>query len=455
VKFLLAMAIRKSKIIAISVFSTSFLAFFFGFLFNAWHVLEKDKFLANQAESLVLGRLVESRTNGIFAGGGLCGRCNDKSVTNNAFDYQYNAYKQNLPCKSFYPYLSQIAFHATVYSLIDRISPFSPDINLWILRAFKVTLLALVMSLIVYWFFLEFGLISAIFVFLGVLLTPWFTYLGRDLWFCVWTNFLPFVLSLFVLRREHELHRPSEFRILLYTCLAILINFIFNGYEWVSTTLVMATIPFFFYWRKDGWPFKKLLRRIAWIVAGSVISLFASFTVLVFQISQVKGKFSDGIHWLIFSFQKRSYGGADLPDVYSKQVDHPLWEVFLRYFAAAAFKFPKFMTDHLPRYFDQVYFAEVVFLFLVLTLLFYYPRNPLKLTTDRTNQLRNLAIVTWISILAPFSWYVIFKGHAWSHDHINFITWFMPFCLFGLAMTGATVSSLIKNVKSIPRKHFP
>lgn len=452
-KFFMTMAMRKSKITALSVFIISFLAFFFGFLFNPCHVLVKDKSLANQAESLVIGRLVKSRSDGVFSGGGLCGRCNETTLTGNVFDYQYIAYKENLPCNSFYPYLSQIGFHAVVYSVIDKISPFSPGINLWILRAFKVALLSLIMSLIVYWFFTEFGLIAAIFVFLGVLLTPWFTYLGRDLWFCIWTNFLPFVVSLFVLKREHELQRPSEIRILLYTSIAILVNFIFNGYEWVTTTLIMATIPFFFYWRKDDWPLKKLARRIAWIVAGSLASIFATFAILVFQISQVKGNFSDGIDWLIFSFQKRAYGGTDLPDVYSKQVDHPLWQVILKYFTGTALKFPAFMTDHLPWFLDKVFFGEMVFLFLVLTVLFYYPRNLLRLSTEKLKQLRNLSMVTWISILAPFSWYVIFKGHAWSHDHINYITWFMPFCLFGLAMTGATISSMVKKVKFMTRKH--
>jgi hypothetical protein len=450
------MAIRKSKIIAISVYFISFVAFFCGFLFNAWGVLEKNKFLDPQAETLVIGRLVKSRTDGIFSAGALCGRCTEKPKNISLFDYQYLAYKENLPCKSFYPYLSQIGFHAIFYSMIDQVSPFSPNINLWILRAFKCATLALIMSLIVHWFLLEFGIISAIFVFLGVLLTPWFTYLGRDLWFCVWTNFLPFVISLFMLRRERTLQRPSEIHILLFTSIAILVNFIFNGYEWVTTTLIMATIPFFYYWRKDEWPLRKLVRRLSWLIAGSLASLFATFSVLIFQISRVKGSLSEGIDWIIFSFQKRSYGNADaLPEVYAKQVNHNLVDVFYSYFKATAFRLPSWLTGILPSYLHKVFFWEIILVFLIFSVLIFFKGNPLRLPSARKNLLVNLSVTTWISILAPFSWYVIFKGHAWSHSHINYITWFMPFCLFGLAMAGATISSLIEKLTFIPRKHFP
>lgn len=436
------MAVEKSKIIALSVVIVSFLAFFSGFMFNPLQVLFKNKTLSTQAETLVIGRLVKSRADGIFSGGGLCGRCFEKPGDSVIYDNQYIAYKENHPCNFFVPYLSQIGFHAAVYSMIDKISPFSPDTNLWIIRSFKTATLAMVMSLIVLWFFLEFGLLSAIFVMLGIFLTPWFTYLGKDIWFCVWTNFLPFLVALFVLRREHDLHRPSEKKIIMFASLAILINFIFNGYEWVSTTLIMAAIPFFYYWRKDDWPFKKLFRRIAWLAVGGLVSIAATFSVLIFQISQVKGSLSEGVDWLIFSFLKRSYGSPEsMPEVYAKQIDHSLSEVFNRYFNATAFKIPAFVTGTLHWFPQKISFLFVIFIFLVCSFLIHYKGNLLKLMPGKKKLLENLSITTWISILAPFSWFLIFKGHAYSHAHINYITWFMPFCLFGLAMVGAIISS--------------
>lgn len=428
------------------VFLLSFLAFFAGFRYNAWKVLEHNRLPDNQGESMAVGRLVKSRTDGVFSAAGLCGRCNDGPKDSSLFAYQFTAYENDIPCKKFEPYLSQIGFHAAVYSMIDSISPFSSKVTLNRIRDFKSATLAMVMSFILLWFFLEMGLLPAIFVFFGVLLTPWFTFLGRDLLLCVWTNYLPFLVALFLLRKENTCGKLSEFKILLCSSLAILANFIFNGYEWVTTTLIMASVPFFYYWKKDNWPLKKLVRRISWLVAGSLASLLVSFSILIFQISKVKGSFSTGIDWLIFSFQKRTYGSADqMPEIIEKQLDHSILEVFKFSFGGAAFLLPSFLADHLSFFFNRIFFAEIVFLLMILTFLLFYKSNFLNLSSEKIQTPKNLAIISWISILAPLSWSVIFKGHAWSHYHINYITWFMPFGLFVMALAGATISAMIRR----------
>ena len=441
------MASGNSKIIAIAIIAVSFLAFFTGFRYNAWHVLKDGRYLDTQAESMVMGRLVKSRTDGIFSSGGLCGRCQAEKKDTALFNYQYKAFTEDIPCNRFYPYLSQIGFNAVIYSLIDRASPFTSATDLELLRSFKSGMLALVLSLVVLWFFLEMGIWPAVFVFSGIFLTPWITFMGRDLWFCVWTNFIPFVAALFLLRKEYCQNKPSGPVILLLTILAILFNFIYNGYEWVTTTLIMASVPFFYYWRIAAWPMKKLLRRISWLIAGSIAAALATFSILVYQISLVKGSFSEGIDWIIFSFQKRSYGGAEvLPEVFEKQLHHSIWEVFLINLGGMAFRFPRFISDHVPRYFGGILNAEILFLLVVITFLVFYRRNLLKISSDKINFMKNLVITTWISLLAPFSWFVIFKGHAWSHFHINYITWWMPFGLFAMALIGMTIKFSYKNL---------
>jgi len=55
-----------------------------------------------------------------------------------------------------------------------------------------------------------------------------------------------------------------------------------------------------------------------------------------------------------------------------------------------------------------------------------------------------LAAMTWVSILAPLSWFIIFKGHAYAHTHMDHIVWYMPFMLLGAALTGSTGWFLIR-----------
>ena len=60
---------------------------------------------------------------------------------------------------------------------------------------------------------------------------------------------------------------------------------------------------------------------------------------------------------------------------------------------------------------------------------------------------QNIALIwtTWFSILAPLSWYVIFKAHSYIHTHMSFLLWQMPFMFFGFAVFGAAVMAWIKG----------
>jgi hypothetical protein len=51
-----------------------------------------------------------------------------------------------------------------------------------------------------------------------------------------------------------------------------------------------------------------------------------------------------------------------------------------------------------------------------------------------------LLVTAWFSILAPLSWYFIFKAHSYVHTHMNFIVWQMPFTFFGFALCGLAIS---------------
>ena len=56
-----------------------------------------------------------------------------------------------------------------------------------------------------------------------------------------------------------------------------------------------------------------------------------------------------------------------------------------------------------------------------------------------------LTATLWVSLLAPLSWFVIFKGHSAIHTHMNPIVWYMPFLLFGFILTGSTCWRLIRQ----------
>ena len=53
-----------------------------------------------------------------------------------------------------------------------------------------------------------------------------------------------------------------------------------------------------------------------------------------------------------------------------------------------------------------------------------------------------LIVATWIAVLSPVSWFVLFKGQAYVHTHTNYLAWHMPFTLFGYTMCAWLVRSM-------------
>jgi hypothetical protein len=47
------------------------------------------------------------------------------------------------------------------------------------------------------------------------------------------------------------------------------------------------------------------------------------------------------------------------------------------------------------------------------------------------------------SILAPLSWLIIFKAHSYVHTFMNNIVWQMPFTIYGFAVCGLVIQSLV------------
>jgi hypothetical protein len=58
-----------------------------------------------------------------------------------------------------------------------------------------------------------------------------------------------------------------------------------------------------------------------------------------------------------------------------------------------------------------------------------------------------LLAATWFSLLAPLSWFVLFKAHSYIHTQINFILWQMPFTIFGFAFCGLVFGNFFQTKK--------
>lgn len=440
------------------LFLVSVLLLATSFFNNRFQIVDQNWFDNHQkdTESLVIGRMVKAKRDGIFSAGGLTGQITGiqgKKETDRlqwsggTVDGQYQAYYNDLGFTSFNPYFSQIGFQAIIFSFIDKILPLSPSLYIIILKILNASLFSLVLSLIVFFFYLEFGLFSAILVLLTTLFSQWITVFGRNLWWVMWAFYLPFLASI-----HHLEKKTTKTMNLLLVYTAVLIKCFLNGYEYITTTLIMMVTPYIYYWVVEGWKFKCLVKRI--LVAGitSTIAVLSSTIVLATQIAAVKGGLKSGLHHIfVYSVGKRTHGDASsYPEVYANSLKTDVLTVIKKYLNGFIFDFSqKDINLHLKIKYQTVIIIFAFFSLFTLLFYFYFRKSKSFELSDSINKLLALTLAVWFSFLAPLSWMVVFKGHAYIHTHMNFITWHMPFAVLGFGLIGSFLSFLVSLIFSL------
>ena len=428
-----------------------------GFLNNQFKMAEQGWFQNHQqdTESLVIGRMVKAKRDGIFSVGGLTGQVtgiqqltanNTLKWSGEAVSSQYQAYYNDLDFTSFNPYFSQIGFQAISFCLIEKILPLSPQHYIMLLKFLNAYSFAFVLSLIIRWFNLEFGLLSALLVMLTTICSHWVTVFGRNLWWVMWAFYLPYLVSLHHLRQKTSTNTAI---ILIYV--TVFIKCLCNGYEYITTTLLMMVTPYIYYWRAEGWNFKYLVQQL--LIAGTtaMASVLSTTIILAVQISAVKGGLKAGLHHIfIYSVGKRTHGDAgSYPEVYANSLKADVITVVNKYLEGFIFDFNQMLGGSSQNL--NVKYQTVIFVFACISCLvwlchFLFQRGKLPLEEESISKLTGLSIAVWFSFLAPLSWMVIFKGHSYIHTHMNFITWHMPFTLLGFGLLGAFLSMLVAPI---------
>jgi hypothetical protein len=90
---------------------TALIVLTLGFYDNTWKVADSDRFerFADQTESFIIGRLAQSKQDGIFSEGGLIGREVILPEGEHKFRYQYEIYYNDIPIQRYGPYKSNPA----------------------------------------------------------------------------------------------------------------------------------------------------------------------------------------------------------------------------------------------------------------------------------------------------------------------------------------------------------
>lgn len=422
----------------------AFIALFLSYTLNTWRVADHDSFtnFDRPDEGMIISRLDRSQHEGIFSYGALTGGMHyystDPEVEEEGFAknniLQYESYLAGRPIPGeFIAYKSQTGGQAIMYSFIQKILPFSNPIKLQIFRGINALLVTICYIIFLGWVYRNFSFTSSIITFLLILFSPALTLFGHNLWWALWSYYIPFVTMLLVLERKSL--KPTswtERKLLAAMFISVFLKCIFTGFEYITSTLVAAICPVIYYHVANRTHLKETIISLFKFSTSAILAVLAEMIVLIIQIRSLEGTFMSGIDHIIFSYGKRASFKAE-------EIQYSISEILNVYFNNGGI-LQTFSSLNITYLFVIILAAIACILVSILS------RN--LLNNDRNNNTA-LVITTLISILAPLSWFVIFKEHAVVHMILDYIVWYIPFLLYAFAAIGQAIHLLFSKKNKV------
>lgn len=399
---------------------------------NLFLISDKDLFhgFERQPEGLVVGRLIKAQTDGIFSDGGLTGinYPSQDSITEKSYSVyqsmQHDIYitEREAP-DAFYAYKSQSGGQAISLAIIGKILPFDNLKKMMIYRLLNAIIIATIFTLFARWIARNFGFIAAVVTLFFIFLSPWINMFSHSLWWVLWNFYLPFIVMLLLC--ENYYNRNKKFwglKFWIFTTLSVLLKCWFTGFEFITTTLIAGFVPFVYYCYLNKSTISKFLVQGFCLGISMLIGLLLQMIVLIVQIESYTGIANSGLAHIKQSFIKRT----------ATEIVH-LWDVLVIYLSNDSFSLG-FLSNS-----SSFYFGTLLSILLITSIIIFIVKS-------KNRKIKALFLAFTFSFLAPLSWLIIFKQHAWIHLHMDYIVWYIPTLLYGFAFAGIGINLLIKKL---------
>ena len=411
------------------------------FLHNKWMAVEPTYYEEWQTryDRLVIARLVKTRQDGFLSAGGLLGigDVDYWSSLSSTHRHQYETYLEGGKFESYFVYRSNPGFQGILYGIPDRLMNIDSEQKILIFRAFTALASALVMGLIFSAFVFEFGFLAGILTLLFSAFSIWIVLPAGSIFWNLWASYMPFLAGMYLLANSTQKGGYNARRIYVLLFAATLLKILLSGFDMITASLIMTTVPFVFFSINEEWGWKTFIDRF--IRIGLVISgaTFTGLVILSAQIIANDGSFTSAINYVESRFGHHAAGNSNFYfDENIEATKISAFEVTEKYLVMPA------INVRLPGPDTQILYWQLVVLFALATVVYFvfrkrqegYPRKAIA-----------LIVATWYSLLAPLSWYILFRPHSIIHTHVNTMGWQMPFTLLGFALCGYVVTELLKK----------
>lgn len=402
------------------------LILFLSFQFNTFQAVEQKWFnnFQRDSERIVLNGIMESRQHSYFSHAGKLGWETNTPHTSTYQNYLTNTF----PTKVFVPYAGSFGIQRLIYSIIDS-SLETIGIRdgqtkytiLTSLTALSTAAVIVILSLFIYKYF---GLISSLTLIGFSAFSDWLIVIARNLYWMPVLILLPFVLSTYLLMQDEKRNTtqsPHKMGLLIF--IAIYIKCL-AGYEYISSVLIAAMVPFIFFAIKNQWKFNFFLKRFLLVSCYGVMGFLVAAVTHIIQSTITYKSFDKAYDLFIFNILKRTHADVSqfASTAYYNSLNANTYDVVVRYINAYNFELiiiALAVASILNTFLVQKHSKKTS----------YVPLNTATL------------VMLWVSILAPLSWFILAKGHSYIHVHINYVLWYVPFLLIGFAYFGFTINN--------------
>ncbi len=384
---------------------------------NPFHRVAPEDFaqFEHSSEAYVVSRINLSRHQGVASEEFLLGRFEplDRHVELDKdspwVKYQYSLIsKDSIKDNKFFVYTSQIGFQGLLFSALDKV--FGHSLTIELFYGLNSLLLGLVVVFIFWQFSKEFNALVALGAVFPLFYSSWMTYFGRNLYWSLWSFYLPFVISYWMFSTS-----PTWWGLLLLFA-SLCLRFA-SGFEYTSTVIIASLVPVLYFSLKQQRPWKAIIFRLIAVGSLGVLAFFCMLGLWYLQLEQYYSSSEEALKTMTFHIFKRTHAlDAQTYGIYAESLRANAVYVILLYFKKGFLVFPVFMGLSL----------------------YYLKKNQL------WGKYRALIFTTLLSFLGPISWFVLGKGHSYIHTHINHILWYIVYVPFANALTLVTVQEFFK-----------
>lgn len=431
------------------LFIFSSFVLFFTFQFNTFNTVNDKWFQTYDlgSEALVIGRLVNSRENGLLSSGGRLGVYQELSGERN--ELQSLLYLKKIKGGVYKAYTSSIGFQGFFFSLVDNLLDkfkiIDLDKRVDFFHAITSLLLAFSLSFIILLLSFEIGFIPVLLVLGTIIFSQWLVLGAKNLYWMTGLLFIPMLL-VWATHKYEEIYNKFYIKLTLLLVIVSLFVKLSAGYEYVSTILLSTLVPIIYFTIKNEWPIKKFLKRFVLIGIAGLFGFFITFfTQIILTSLATNTTITKELSHKIDHAKSRMYAEKNLfiQPRWNEASQSSYSEVLDMYWKSEAINFNKLYNW---KFFTKVTYGDFILIFLIFSALALISKD--YSTNIELNRRKLIALIaaTWFSVLVTISWYILAKVHSYVHVFLNNILWHIPFMIFGFSLVCFIVYLLLKDL---------